>query len=906
MNEPTWSLPPEPAPDTQDATPPPPGTAGDAVSGRPAIIGYEVLGELGRGGMGVVYKARQTNLNRIVALKMILAGEHAGAETLGRFRREAEAVARLQHPNVVQIHEIGEQAGLPFFSLEFVPGGSLTARLAGTPQPARWSAGLVETLARAVHYAHGQGVVHRDLKPANVLLAADGGPKITDFGLAKRLDGGDRTRTGTILGTPSYMAPEQADGKVREVGPAADVYALGAILYECLTGRPPFLGETPLDVVAQVLGQDPVPVRQLQPKVPRDLETVCLKCLGKEPGRRYPSAAALADDLGRFLSGEPIRARPAGAAERLVKWARRRPGLAASAGVAAVAVSALVAVGVVYHVQLEWHNEQLRLANARETAARQRAERNLLRARQAVQDMLADAGFKDLADVPGMELVRRGLLEKALGYYRDFLAEDGTDPGTRLETGTAAYEAGDVYALLGQGDQADAAYGKALAVLQGLADEFPNEPRYRRELAVALNKLGKRQDARGRFTDAEATYRRGLGLLQGLSAVDPADASLRLERARVLGNLAVVLSLADRADDAEKAYQDALDLVGPLVAAEPGRLDYLERQADQFNNLGILRKEHHEPAQAERALQRAGELYARLVAQAPQAAGYRSRLANGHSILGNLFWGEDRLPEALEEYRLALAERRRLVEDFRHVPAYRLALADSCDAVGQLQCLTWNARAGAAAVAGAAGGLAVETTVAKGQLLCGEALNLKEALTGGFPNVPEYRSSLGRSLQEQGTLFRKAGYLADARQFQDKAVTLHRQAVDLEPENIRYRRSLATAYDELARTLLLLGDYPAAAAAAAGLAGVFPGNPDNALQAACLLGRGAQFAGADDRLPPDERARVAAGLGDGAVDLLRVVLDAKFKTPRELSDHPDLNALRRHDGFRKLVGPAPG
>ncbi|HXG10786.1 MAG TPA: serine/threonine-protein kinase [Gemmataceae bacterium] len=278
----------------------------------PNIAGYEILEVLGQGGMGVVYKARQTRLNRLVALKMIRAGANAGPQELERFRTEAEAVARLEHPNIVQIYEIGEQGGRPFLALEFVRGGSLARRLDGTPLPACQAARLVQTLARAVHHAHQQGIVHRDLKPANVLLTADGTPKIADFGLAKRLDA-DRgqTQTGAVLGSPSYMAPEQAEGRIKEIGPAVDIYALGAILYELLTGRPPFQGATLLETLEQVRGHDPVPPRDLQPSVPRDLETVCLKCLEKTPGRRYASALELADDLQRFLDGDPIRARSA-------------------------------------------------------------------------------------------------------------------------------------------------------------------------------------------------------------------------------------------------------------------------------------------------------------------------------------------------------------------------------------------------------------------------------------------------------------------------------------------------------------------------------------------------------------------------------------------------------------------
>jgi hypothetical protein len=303
------------------------------VGGAAAVPGYEILGVLGRGGMGVVYQARQMKLDRVVALKMILAGGHAGEADLARFKTEAEAVARLQHPHIVQIFEVGEHGGLPFFSLEYCPGGSLDKKLNGTPLPPKEAAALVEKLARAVQAAHDKGVVHRDLKPANVLLADDGEPKITDFGLAKKLDAdAGQTRTGAVMGTPSYMAPEQAGGKTAEMGPACDTYALGAILYECLTGRPPFKAATAMDTMMQVVADEPVPPRQLQSKTPRDLETICLKCLEKQPSRRYGTALELAEDLRRFQAGEPVRARAVGALERAGKWARRRPALAAAYG----------------------------------------------------------------------------------------------------------------------------------------------------------------------------------------------------------------------------------------------------------------------------------------------------------------------------------------------------------------------------------------------------------------------------------------------------------------------------------------------------------------------------------------------------------------------------------------------
>jgi serine/threonine-protein kinase len=307
----------------------------------PSIPGYELLSILGHGGMGVVYRARHVALKRFVAIKMLLSGNAANPGERARFRREAEALAALTHPHIVQVFEVGEFEGRPFFAMELVEGGCLAEELDNIPRSAAECAAMVRTLAGAVECAHRGGIVHRDLKPSNVLLTLDGAPKISDFGLARQLDGADLiTLSGARVGTPSYMAPEQASKRWGEVGPPADVYALGAILYEMMTGRPPFRGESVADTERQLLSNEPASPSQLNGGVPRDLETICLKCLQKAPGRRYASAAALAEDLGRFQAGEPIMARRVGRIERAVKWARRRPAAASTlAGAAAVAIS---------------------------------------------------------------------------------------------------------------------------------------------------------------------------------------------------------------------------------------------------------------------------------------------------------------------------------------------------------------------------------------------------------------------------------------------------------------------------------------------------------------------------------------------------------------------------------------
>ncbi len=392
------------------------------------LAGYIVEGELGRGGMGVVYKARQKGLNRLVALKMILHASHAGMEERSRFEREARALAELRHPNIVQVYEVGEYDGKPFFSLEYIEGGSLDRRLKDSLLSPVEAARLVRQLADAMQAAHNAGIIHRDLKPANVLLertkkegqrtkeeedtssSPSYFPKITDFGLAKKQDEGGLSVSGAVMGTPSYMAPEQAAGQTHAIDGRTDVYALGAILYECLTGRPPFRAASVMDTLLQVIGEDPVPVRALQATTPADLETICLKCLRKDPDRRYASAAALAEDLRRFLDGEPITARPTSTVERAIKWGRRRPALASLYAVLAVLLVGLLAGGWWYYLDVQARNEALATETRTAVAARGKAEEKTKEALRALYGVR-------------MKEVRRAWEDRTPRIVRELLAQ---------------------------------------------------------------------------------------------------------------------------------------------------------------------------------------------------------------------------------------------------------------------------------------------------------------------------------------------------------------------------------------------------------------------------------------------------------------------------------------------------
>jgi tetratricopeptide (TPR) repeat protein len=741
----------------------------EAAKGLPEIDGYELLSEIGRGGMGVVYLARQTALKRTVALKMVLGGSLASLDNLARFRTEAEAVARLQHPNIVQVYEVGEQAGRPFFSLEFMAGGSLDDFLDGQPQPSKLAAEMMKTLAEAVHHAHEQGVVHRDLKPANVLLAPRGPEqrptpgafdldhwtlKITDFGLAKRLDDdASPTHTGDALGTPSYMAPEQAWGRKDAIGPATDVHALGAILYELLTGRPPFRGETPMDTLMQVVGQEPVPPSRLQPKVPRDLQTICLKCLRKQPRKRYRTAALLADDLRRFLNREPIHARPVGPLERAWKWARRRPAWAALIGVCVLTVVGILAGGI-------WHHLEIREALSRTAAAekqaeknaddarenanqaqinaeevgrqRQRAEANFARARDAVDRMLTRVAEEDLADMPHMERTREALLADALAFYQDFFKEKGDDPAVRQDTARAYRRVGDLLVMLNKHDRA-----------------------------------------------AEA-YRQSLALQLPLATVSGAAADARNELSNVYHNFATLLVAVGDYGAAVEMFDKARELRLQLVNEAPESPAYALSLASTYNSLGSLYKETGETDKVAEAFFEAGKICARLTAKDPTQPAYRRQWAATLVNAGSAFgWIPDRSAKAQEALAKGIDLLEALHKEDPRATSYRLELARA-----YREAATLITRDGV-------GKAPSDADHAQAKRHLDQALSLARQLRDDFPDVPKYALEMAASLLVRGAMLRQDGDAAAAKKVFDEALRTTEDLASRHTDVPRYREELA-------------------------------------------------------------------------------------------------------------------
>jgi tetratricopeptide (TPR) repeat protein len=673
----------------------PPTRVAPATKGEPAVTaeptvqpivpGYQILDILGRGGMGVVYKARQIRTDRVVALKV---PGHLDLETRVRFTTEAQAAARISHPHIVQVYEVGEHQGRPFLALEYVDGGTLASTLTGAPLPPREAATLAATLAAAVGAAHTQGVVHRDLKPANILLQKDEGgrmkdegktpppssfilhpssfrPKVADFGLARRIDTDTgQTRSGMILGTPDYMAPEQAEGRNKEVGPAADVYALGVILYELLTGRVPFKGTGMLETLEQVRTLEPVPPRRLRPGVPRDLETICLKCLQKDAARRYPVAGELADDLRRFLDGQPVRARPISRMERLVKRAKRNPlatGLAAGMSVVMIAA---VAYGLAYHFRLQ--------------AQRDRARYHFQMSVRSVEGLLTEVAEEDLALEPRAELKRKALLEKALAFYEELLRVEPDDPGLAWLAARGARRVADILRLLGRYAEALAAYDRAIERLAPLAEHPPDGTDPDREIADCHNFVGEVHRLTGDPTAAEAAYRRAIAIqtslyptrlghpsyLQDLSRshynlgivarqtgrtkvaitelteaagwlkIAPTDeVTYRWHRARVYLNLAPALRADGQLPEAEAACGQSIELYDALVAENPLRPDFQWERAVALINQGLVRKSAIDLPGAKTSLTRAADSLAGLVVQFPETPQYKAELARAYNSL---------------------------------------------------------------------------------------------------------------------------------------------------------------------------------------------------------------------------------------------------------------------------------
>jgi len=581
--------------------------------------GYEILGELGRGGMGVVYLARNVALNRPCALKMILASLHAGSTAVARFRTEAEAVARLRHPGIVQIYHIGDAGGLPFLELEYLAGGNLDRTLDGTPRPPADAARLVEALARAIAEAHGKAIVHRDLKPANVLLDLDGSPKVADFGLAKVLDSdSDLTRTQTVLGSPSYMAPEQAEGRSDLVGATSDIYALGAILYTLLVGFPPFRAATALETLAQVKSAEPVSPSRIQPGLPRDIETICLKCLEKVPGRRYATAEALAEDLRRYQSGESILARPAPAWERAWKWARRRPALAAALAVVVVAAGILLGGVLYYNARLQAMLQRTQVA---ELAAVDRGKLAI----DAYSRLVSDVQEK-LGDTAATRSIRQDLLTTAIRG----LDEIARSPGAfapDLYLAVAHQKLGEILRQVGRADDARLQLDRARLLAEDLAASDPGNLAVAECLRDAYLGIGELIVRDEHAREASGYFRSALKQARAIMTAAPARAGARLGLAEAYHRLGRALDSAGDLAEAKECFRTMQELAERWVDDEPKNAVARDMLASSYLRLARVRRYYKEFAAAEVAFRDATAIARQLWTAEPKNIVYKTHLA---------------------------------------------------------------------------------------------------------------------------------------------------------------------------------------------------------------------------------------------------------------------------------------
>ena len=783
-SSPSYSLP------TLDSTFSPPKVS-KGISQAPK--GYELVGEIGRGAMGVVYKARQTGLKRLVALKMVLAAGRASKLELTRFQIEAEAVAKLDHPNIVKIYEIGEVDGLPFFSLEFVSGGTLSGRIKSNPATARQAATIMRGIAEGMDFAHKRGIVHRDLKPANILLSAPDQTgedvdfskipldrftaKITDFGLAKTLEEDSiQTREGAIMGTPSYMAPEQAMGKTREVGPVSDIYGLGAILYDLLTGIPPFRGETVMDTIQQVIHREPVPPTRLNTKLPTDLGTICLKCLEKDPKKRYSTAGELAADLRRYLDGEPIIARPTPVYEKAWKWARRKPAQAALAGM--VTMVALFASIGGYWLALHEKtraDENFRLkeqANREKSTAiaqKQKAEENFRLALAAVEQLLTKVGQNRLAHEPRMERTRRELLVQAKQFLNRFTDERADDPALQWQNGRTLAQLGSIEEMLGNFQEAEKNLNLACKQLQIVLEKQPDDPKILADLADSYQALGLVLAQLKSSTLAQDKFEQSITLRKNL----PLSAETLTKQSATLFQTAQLLKDQGKLKQAQSYLVQTVDNLRATLNL-PGTGD-LQKHSLLKALLGLAQADLEDGnfKSSSKSLEEALEIGSELVKKHADNPDYRIDLALAWNEKGKL-WKDLDPAKSEASYKEAITIQDSLIADFPATPYYRQELAGTLNNLGILLQAVGNSN--------------------NAENAFNRSINIRDKLAKDIPWVPDHRKDLAAGLNNRGIQLQIQNRIKEARPLYEKALADLVQLVGEHPKSLEYSLELAKTY----------------------------------------------------------------------------------------------------------------
>ncbi len=805
----------------------------------PTIFGdYEVLHEIARGGMGITYRARQISLNRIVALKMIKSGQLADDQEVRRFQKEAELAASLDHPNIVPVYEVGQIGLRHFFSMAFVDGESLEQRLHAGPLPPQEAARLLLQVAEATEYAHDQGVIHRDLKPANVLLAhgptgsasgheqlskcpedeSIGGsssgpsvvPKVTDFGLAKQLTvDSTLTVTGQVLGTPGFMPPEQAEGRLADILPQSDVYSLGAILYCSVTGRPPFHAAGILKTLKQVVECDPVSPRQLNPVVDRDLETICLKCLEKDPGRRYARAGDLVDELRRYLDHRPIAARPLSHLAQLTRWCRRRPAVAAlsAAFVAALLVGTTVSIyyAIAAGTNARFYRKEKRRADIETTRARASLrEEKAMRGRlvdsldeteQTIQRWVDTASNAQLLQDPRFKPLLIELLAEGLDHYQRFTDEHASDQDLagRQRLAAAFYRIGKISDTSGSKPQAIAAYQRAIETYGALMDEFPDDEESQWGWARSQCNVAPLYAAVGTPGPAIESFERCIPLFERLverhenQAPYAADLAIAYDGCALVyaGHGDPVLGLSYR--------RKALAIREQLTRDHPNDDQFAAALATSAHNVGISMIDAGQLDEALSNFHRARDIMIDLVARSPHDPDRLNKLANIYNTIGSVSWQTNAMSDALEGFQERRSICEQLVQTHPTIDEYRYGLAMSYHNIGALQ--------------GEIGG------VDEAREAFEEARQLLKKLADDNPTITDYAFDLAGVFINLGNLEEDLERHQQAIRAYERALAIGKELVQGNPQSTRFWSDLAKSYNCLTISQAAAGDSDAAQSA---------------------------------------------------------------------------------------------
>jgi serine/threonine protein kinase len=743
-----------------------PGPPSDAAP-LGSLESYDILAELGHGGMGAVYLARDTHLGHRVALKVLLPELAASPIERERFKREGHAAAAVKHDHIVTVHraDTAPDFPLPYLVMEYIEGGSLRTRLERQrPLPPREAAAIVRQISLGLSAAHQKGLVHRDVKPANVLLESETGrAKITDFGLARTVDAGadHLTQHGGAVGTPAYMSPEhilhpqQVDGR-------SDIYSLGTVLYELLTGERTFAGTTPM-ILSQTVHEEPRPPRRLNDRVPRDLETICLKCLRKDPADRYATAGDLADDLDRFLDGCPITARPVGRRERWVMWCRRNPwtaGLVSS--IAALLV--LITVGSLVSAMA------IRSAWETEAAARAQAERRSQQARRAVDEMYTQVAEDWLADQPRMQPLQREFLQRALEFYEEFAAEHSRDPAVQQQAILAQRRVADIHYTLGEYEVSDAAYDRAVVLHQALIQQ-ENLPQDILELAVTLANRALMLTTINRVEDAEQAYGHAQQLLEDLVTRYPEVPEYREHLGNCLSGLSQIYKGSGRAQEGVRCCRRAIELQRELVDEFPRDDRYRRDLATSLVHLGLVLEHQGEYVECVQAIDEAIGLQEQLMKASPLQPGYRFDLASTCTDLSRLQRLTGALGEAHQTLMRVLQLQEALVADFPDVPRYRMELSSTLNSLASL--------------------LQDVGQLAEAEASFRQALEVQAGLAQEFPDVPDHHMTLAGIKSNLCGLLLRTGRSAEAQQAYVELINEQQQLADRFPDDFGFQVALA-------------------------------------------------------------------------------------------------------------------